>query len=285
MTHSVFLAGSTGKVGRAWTRLLKDSVDHSRVESLGGSREFDFKNADAVARLASRLRERDGCVLVMAAGETNVDGCERNPQEAEQVNVVAVRELAKALKAGSGSLLFYSSDYIFDGKGPRGEEDPPAALSVYGQTKVRAEAAIRESGVDHLIVRINVPLAPPEDGESFYSFVASNLKAGKTVKVVTDQWNNPLDTDRIAKWSWEAWQRGVRGTLHLGGGTYATRYDIARFIAEYIGADQSLIQPIKSEELKQVAERPKRGGLLIAKQCELFGTAPDLPTILKSLPK
>jgi len=77
----------------------------------------------------------------------------------------------------------------------------------------------------------------------------------------------------------------VRGTLHLGGGTYATRYDIARFMADYIGADSKLIEPIRTSDLKQLAERPKRGGLLIARQSELFGTAPDLPTILKSLPK
>jgi dTDP-4-dehydrorhamnose reductase len=281
----LYIAGSTGKVGRAWMRMAPSAADGLPLRALGGSRELALSDPQAVARLAAELGKNRGGLLILAAAMTNVDGCERNPQEAEQVNALAVHELAVALRACGGALLFYSTDFVFDGKGPRGEEDAPAALSVYGQTKVKAEAVIRESGVEHLIVRINVPLAPPDDGESFYSFVAGQLKAGKSIRIVTDQWSNPLDTDRIAKWSWEAWQKGVRGTLHLGGGTYATRYDIARFMAGYLGADESLIQPIKTEELKQLAQRPKRGGLLIAKQCELFGTAPDLPTILKSLPK
>jgi dTDP-4-dehydrorhamnose reductase len=133
-------------------------------------------------------------------------------------------------------------------------------------------------------VRINVPLAPPADGASFYSFLLENLSAGKQVNIVTDQWNNPLDTDRIARWSWEAWQKGTRGCLHLAGGTYATRFDIARIVAQYLDVDSALVKPIKTADLGQKAPRPERGGLLIARQAELFGTAPDLPTILKSLP-
>ena len=285
MDTQVFLAGSTGKIGRAWTRLAAVHEGVLRLEPLGGLAECDLGRESDVEALAHRLDTHKGSLLVMAAAWTDVDACEHDPEKAEQVNVRAVAMLARAQAAGGGALLFYSTDFVFDGKGPRAESDPPAPLSVYGRTKELAEEAIRASGVEHLIVRINVPLAPPADGESFYSFVTGNLKAGKKIRIVTDQWSNPLDTDRIAKWSLEAWQRDVRGTLHLGGGTYATRYDIARFMADHIGADASLLQPIKTAELKQVADRPKRGGLLIARQSELFGTAPDLPTILKSLPK
>lgn len=271
-------------MGRAWLRLGSQEASVAMI-ALGGRREYNLADKASLATLAGSLRHFRGGLLVLAAASTDVDGCERDPAQAEQVNVHAVEVLARALASTGAALLFYSTDYVFDGKGPRSESDSAAPLSVYGRTKVRAEEAIRASGVEHLIVRINVPLASPDDGESFYSFVAGNLLAGKSIRVVTDQWSNPLDTDRIAKWSWEAWQKGVRGTLHLGGGTYATRFDIARFIAGYVGADAALILPIKTSELNQLAERPKRGGLLIARQSELFGTAPDLPTILKSLPK
>jgi dTDP-4-dehydrorhamnose reductase len=285
MNSTQFIIGSTGKIGRAWVRLSAQSGDAASWVPVGGRGQFDLALPEAVARLAARLREGPNRLLVMAAAFTNVDGCEREPERAEQINVRAVDALARTLASSGGSLLFYSSDFVFDGRGPRGENDSPAPLSVYGHTKMRAEEAIKASAVDHLIVRINVPLAPPGDGESFYSFVTGKLKSGEQIQIVTDQWSNPLDTDRIAQWSWQAWQRGVRGTLHLGGGTYATRFDIARLMADHVGADASLIQPIQSQALNQLARRPSRGGLLIARQTELFGTAPDLPTILKSLPK
>lgn len=285
MSTPVYILGSTGKVGRAWMRLLAAQAPAVRIESLGGSRDLPLQDVSALSKLAGKFRESPGSLAVLTAAMTHVDGCERDPEMAERINTSAAAHIANALRETGGALLFYSTDFVFDGTGPRAEKDSPAPLSVYGRTKWQAEEAIRASGVEHLIVRINVPLAPPEDGESFYSFVTANLKQAKPIRIVTDQWSNPLDTDRIARWSWEAWQKKVRGTLHLGGGTYATRYDIARFMATHVGADAGLIQPIRTADLNQVARRPSRGGLLIARQSELFGTAPDLPSILKSLPK
>ena len=271
------IVGASGKVGRAWMRM-----GGSDAKAAPGGDLSDSTGRTAVLDAMTGLKPS---VVVLAAAETRVDVCESNPEQAKKINVDSMQELTVgAARMGSG-VIFYSSDYVFDGTGPCRETDKTAPLNVYGQSKVDAENAIIASGAEHLIIRINVPLAPPADGHSFYSFVADNLKAGKEIRVVTDQWSNPLDTDRIAQWSWEAWQQGVRGILHLAGGTYATRYDIARMIAEYIGADVPLIKPCLTEELSQQASRPFRGGLLIEKQADLFGTAPDLPTILTALPK
>ena len=246
---------------------------------------MDLSTEAGLGKIMELLTDASPNLVGLAAAATHVDECESNSEHCLAVNTHAVDTIARHCATSNVGLLFYSTDYVFDGSGPRDEGDDVSPLNVYGQSKVDAEAAIAKHGGDYLIVRINVPLAPPEDGDTFYSFVANNLKVGKEIRVVTDQWSNPLDTDRIAEWSWKAWRKSVRGILHLGGGTYATRYDIARTIATYIEADPGLIKPCITEDLNFKAQRPERGGLLIAKQSELFGTAPDLPTILKSLPK
>jgi dTDP-4-dehydrorhamnose reductase len=281
---NIHVLGSGGRVGKAWLRHSLGDAQPLLTE-LPGSDQMDLSTHGGCQKAMASLSSSSPDALVLVAAVTNVDQCESNPENCAAVNTYAVDTLARHCAANDIGLIFYSTDYVFDGSGPKGEDDDVSPLSVYGQSKVDAEAAIAKHDGDHLVVRINVPLCPPEDGDSFYSFVVTNLKAGKEIRVVTDQWSNPLDTDRIAKWSWEAWQKGVRGILHLGGGTYATRFDIARTIAEYIGAEAALIQPCKTRDLAQLAQRPLRGGLLIAKQSELFGTAPDLPTILKSIPK
>jgi dTDP-4-dehydrorhamnose reductase len=279
----VALKGSTGKVGRAWRRLSALESSAVNLSPLGGVAESDLSGADGVKKLVGQIERERPALFVLAAAMTDVDRCEREPAQAEQVNSRAVGEVARACAAAGAGLIFYSTDYVFDGSGPKGEGDLPAPLNVYGRTKLAAEHAIRQTGGDYLIVRINVPLAPEADGKSFYSFVARGLAGGAPVQVVVDQWNNPLDTDRIARWSLAAWARGERGVLHLGGGTYATRFDIARAIAVGLGADPSRVVPVKTAELGQPALRPARGGLLCARQAELFGTAPDLKTILEAL--
>lgn len=282
---NVALFGSTGKIGRAWGRLTAFRSNSSILSVLGGAAEFDLSTAEGVRGVADHIDRLRPELFVLAAAMTDVDACEREPERAEQVNSVAVGEIARACRAAGVGLIFYSTDYVFDGTGPKGEQDTPAPLNAYGRTKLAAEEAVRQAGGEHLIIRINVPLAPPEDGDSFYSFVAGGLAGETPLRVVVDQWNNPLDTDRIARWSLDAWTRGERGVLHFGGGTYATRFDIARTIALHLGADDSRIVPVKTADLGQLAPRPARGGLLCVRQAELFGTAPDLKTILESLPR
>lgn len=279
---NVFISGSTGKVGKAWMRLAEAS-DDLQATALGGSAAYDFATDAGIDAILSSVADDKPGLLVLAAAMTNVDRCEREADRAMRANAEAVSRIAEACSESEVGLIFYSSDYVHDGSGPKSEEDAPAPLNVYGRSKAAAELAIREAGGEYLIVRINVPLARPEDGENFYSFVARNLLADKPVKIVTDQWGNPLDTGRIARWSLEAWQKGERGILHLGGGSYLTRFDAARMIATHLGKDPALVISINTEQLNQIARRPRRGGLLIARQSELFGTAPDLPTILRSL--
>ena len=277
------LLGSTGKLGSAWRRLGQDRDDLDITDG-PGREQVDLAVPGALEFLPQHLGGTGSELIIHAAAWTDVDGCERDADTARRVNTDSVAAIADTCKRNGTGLLFYSTDYVFDGTGPRGEEDDTRPLNVYGRTKTDAEEIIRSADIPYLIVRINVPLAPPAHGKSFYSFLLEHLSAGTPVRIVTDQWNNPLDTGRIVRWSWEAWQNGVRGTLHLGGGTYATRYDIARMVADYVGADHSLIEPITTASLSQAAPRPTRGGLLISRQTELFGTAPDLPTILQALP-
>ena len=279
----ILITGHTGKLGRAWTRLLS-SRPQVEIQNAPPRAEADLAEPQGQKRVAGMIQDLRPALVVHCAAATDVDACERDPEFAMRVNTAAAAAVAEACRRAGAGLLFYSTDYIFDGTGPRGEEAPPAPINVYGRSKAAAEQVIAGTLRDALFVRINVPLAPPADGKSFYSFLLEGFLAGRPLKVVTDQWNNPLDTDRIARWSYEAWARGTRGILHLGGGTYATRFDIARMVARRLQADSSLIAPVSTPELRQIASRPLRGGLLISKQAALFGTAPDLPTILESLP-
>lgn len=262
---------------------LSESSEDLQSTALGGSAAFNLASTAGVESMLDNISKHKPGLLVLAAAMTNVDRCEQDADRAMRANAEAVGKIAASCSELNVGLIFYSSDYVHDGSGPKSEEESPAPLNVYGRSKAAAELAIRKAGGDYLIARINVPLARSEDGENFYSFVAHHLLANEPVNIVTDQWGNPLDTGRIARWSLESWQKGERGILHLGGGSYLTRFDAARMIATHLGKDPALVIPISTEQLKQIAPRPRRGGLLIARQTDLFGTAPDLPTILRSL--
>ncbi|WP_252719540.1 SDR family oxidoreductase, partial [Acinetobacter baumannii] len=84
-------------------------------------------------------------------------------------------------------LVHYSTDYVFDGAGsvPFAEDAPTGPLSVYGQTKLEGEQAIRASGCRHLIFRTSWVYAAR--GGNFAKTMLRLAGQRDELKVVADQ--------------------------------------------------------------------------------------------------
>jgi dTDP-4-dehydrorhamnose reductase len=130
-------------------------------------------------------------LVLHAAAWTDVDGAEADPQGAAAVNVGGT---AHAASLGA-PLVAYSTDYVFDGtkSAPYVESDAPRPLSVYGRTKLHAEAAAGESA---WIVRTSWLFGP-----TGRNFVRTMLRLGaerEEVAVVDDQRGCPTYVGHLA---------------------------------------------------------------------------------------
>ena len=93
------------------------------------------------------------------------------------------------------------------------------------------------------------------------NWVVDSLKRGEKIKVVDDQFNNPIWTDSISVVIDRAIKADLNGLIHWGDLDWISRYDFANKIADKFNLQSNLIEPIKTEELNQVAPRPLNGGL------------------------
>src|SRR5438552_3635001 len=85
---------------------------------------------------------------------TGVDACESHPDQAQLVNADAPREIAKACHTLGIRLVFFSTDYVFDGRrGPFNERRRPQPLNVYGRTKLAGERNVLAAHPEALVVR------------------------------------------------------------------------------------------------------------------------------------
>ena len=130
-------------------------------------------------------------LVLHTAAWTNVDGAEDDPQGAAAVNVGGTQN-AVALGA---PLVYYSSDYVFDGsKGaPYLESDAPNPLGAYGRTKLHGEAA---AGNEAWIVRSSWLF-----GATGHNFVRTMLRLGAErdeLSVVDDQRGCPTYVGHLA---------------------------------------------------------------------------------------
>ena len=235
--------------------------------------QADIRNAGAVQAVMEKVQPT---AVLHTAAMTNVDACQQDPELAYAVNVDGTKHVARAARDVGAKLIALSSDYVFSGeRGPYDEEDAVGPISVYGRTKLQAEEAVRESGVDYCIARTSVLFGWYMGARvNFVTWLIDTLRAGREVNIVTDQTNAPTLTDNAAEMLLALVERDAQGVFHTAGGEWLSRYDFARRIAKRFELEASLIQPVLSADLQQPARRPVHSGLRVDKVAQLPGVRP-----------
>jgi CDP-6-deoxy-D-xylo-4-hexulose-3-dehydrase len=222
-------------------------------------------------------------VIFLAGALGSADYCEAHPREAQRINADGTANVAQAAREVGARLVFYSSDYVFDGSaGPYTEDDPPAPLNVYGRTKVAAEAAIRGLLEDYLIIRTTVVFGWNRTSPNFAMQVWEHLQAGKELRVASDQWGTPTLADYLAEVSIRLVHMGVTGTINVVGKDRLPRAAFGQALARVMALDPAKIIPVPTAQLGQRAPRPLHAGLRTEKLQQLLGTETlDLGEALK----
>jgi dTDP-4-dehydrorhamnose reductase len=235
LSRGVLVTGAAGQLGAA---LCEEFAD---VGALGLAR------ADWDVTLPPPADLPDVDVVLHAAAWTDVDGAEAQPQDAAAVNVGGTQHAAEL----GAPLLVFSTDYVFDGRKrePYLESDAPHPLSVYGRTKLQAEAA---AGEDAWIVRSSWLF-----GWTSTNFVRTMLRLGSErdeVAVVDDQRGSPTYVGHLAAAVRELLER-PRGLWHVAAEGECTWAEFAEAIFEEAGLDCG-VRRITTAELGRPAPRP-----------------------------
>ncbi len=260
----VLITGTNGLLGQ---KLVRAFVPDFEVHGLGIKREalfqtpgFDYTPCDITDRndtteLVKRLQPH---YIINSAAYTHVDDSETNRETCWNVNVTGVENLAAAAKTVNATMVHISTDYVFDGeRGDYTEDARPNPLGFYGRSKLAGENAIIGSGVPFVIVRTMVLYGVSEGLKpNFATWLAEQLRLGKPVNIVDDQFGHPTLVDDLAEAILEIVQLQKTGIFHVAGSECASRYEFALKLAEVFGFDRKLIHRVKTEDLGQKAKRP-----------------------------
>lgn len=187
----ILITGGKGMLGRTLARRLQG---HELF--IADLPEVDITNLASLQPAITAFRP---AVIIHCAAMTAVDACETQTDLAWKVNALGSANVAACAHRCGARLIAISTDYVFDGQlnRPYHEWDAPAPRTVYGQTKLAGEEAIRAHCPDHAIVRIAWLYGP--SGPSFvHTMLKLGAQAGEPLKVVDDQIGNPTSTDAVA---------------------------------------------------------------------------------------
>jgi dTDP-4-dehydrorhamnose reductase len=236
------VTGAGGQVGLALRDHLPGATFLARAE-------LDVTDAAAVRQA---LAGAD--LVVHTAALTDVDGCEREPERARAVNAAGAANVA----AAGVRVVHLSTDYVFSGDDPGeyAEDAPTGPLGEYGRTKLAGERAMLERP-GNLVVRTSWVYG---EGRNFIRSILAADRAGKQLRVVSDQRGRPTWASDLARAIAYLAGREDTGVVHVSGsGEPCTWADLAEMVAGHP------VERITSEELGAPAPRPRNSVLALGR--------------------
>jgi dTDP-4-dehydrorhamnose reductase len=277
---NILLLGSAGQLGRA---LAGSFACFARVTKLDRN-AVDLRDVDS---LRAAVRAARPNVVVNAAAYTDVDAAERDEATATIVNADAVRVLGEECLRVHGSIVHYSTDFVFDGRAsrPYREEDEPAPLGAYGRSKLAGERALLESGAPAIVLRTSWVYSVGR--RSFVSSILRLAREREVLRVVADQVGSPTYAADLASATALilygarsdpcAALTEARGIYHLAGAGEATRFELAtEALALDPGAPEHRVrrvEPIATADYPLPAPRPAYAPLDCQKAERRFGVS------------
>lgn len=244
----ILVTGANGMLGQDLCPILEDVgafVIETDVDTL------DITNAEQVKQVLTDVRPD---MVIHCAAYTNVDKAEEDLKTAELINVNGTENIAEACGKLGITLVYISTDYVFDGEGvePYTTEDMPNPINNYGMTKYEGEEAVRSLCEKYYIARTSWLYG--HHGKNFVETMLS-LADKPELKVVDDQVGCPTWTVELANGIIKLFSKPY-GTYHVCGSGFTSWYGFAKEIFEQSGLNVNL-HACTTDEFPRPAKRPK----------------------------
>lgn len=250
---NILVTGANGQLGRHMRLLAPASAHHWLFTDV---EELDITSREDVATFVA---QNNISLIVNCAAYTNVDKAESDEATALRINGDAVGYMAEAMKAVGGTLIHFSTDYVFGGtphNTPCSEELKANPTGAYGRTKLAGENAA--AICHHLIFRTSWLYS--EYGKNFLLTMLRLTAEKPELRVVFDQVGTPTYAGDLAKAVFTIIESGEYAR-HEGIYNYANEgvcswYDFTKEIARQSGHTACRILPCHSNEYPSPVKRP-----------------------------
>ena len=252
--NNILVTGGKGQLG---SELRDLALNHPNYNFFFTDRsQLDITNHAAVDAFITK-NEID--TLINCAAYTAVDKAESEPDLANAINHLAVKNMAEVAKAQQIKLVHISTDYVFDGRShkPYVETDATNPQSVYGQTKLDGELAIQAVNPANSII-IRTSWVYSKFGDNFVKTMLRLAETRNELSVVADQIGSPTNAADLAKAILTVLpqiENNFPEIYHYSNEGVCSWHDFAKAIFE-IKELSIRVNPIESSQYPTAAKRP-----------------------------
>ena len=270
----ILVIGANGQLGKSVQKIVSSAKQNNEFVFVGRG-ELDLSKKESIA---SYFDNNNFDVIINCGAYTAVDKAEEEQNLTNQVNHLAVKQLAGIAKEQKAKLIHISTDYVFDGESdkPYKETDTTNPINVYGKTKLAGEKALQEIMPTNAMI-IRTSWVYSEYGNNF---VKTMLRLGKErdeLNIVSDQIGSPTYATDLA----EVILKIINNTnyrnkkqsteiYHYSNEGEISWYGFAKEIFE-LADIQCRVNSITTGEYPTPAQRPKNTVMQNDKIARIFG--------------
>lgn len=258
----ILITGAKGQLGTELRYLL----DERGVAYVAADvAEMDITDSEKVNSFFAEVKPS---IVYHCAAYTAVDAAEDEGKELDYaINVTGTENVARAAAAHGATLVYISTDYVFDGKKPVGQEwletDQPDPQTEYGRTKRMGEELVEKLVKDFYIIRTAWVFG--NYGKNFVFTMQNLAQTRDTLGVVNDQHGRPTWTRTLAEFmTYLVEGQYAYGYYHLSNDAAedTTWYD---FAVEILKDTDVTVNPVSSDQFPAKAKRPLNSTMSLAK--------------------
>jgi len=276
---NILVTGANGQLGLTIASLKEKYADYNFF--------FAKKSALNIAnaiQVENYILKNNIEVIINCAAYTQVDKAEDESNLANEINHLAVKNLAEVTKKYAVKLIHISTDYVFDGnkKIPYSEEDATNPQNSYGKSKLAGENALLNINPKNSII-IRTSWLYSEFGHNFVKTILKISKQKKEIQVVNNQFGTPTNAKDLAEVILTIIPKINTNNIQIY--HYANQGTCSwfRFAQEIVtlSSNNCVVMPILAKDFKVKAVRPNFSMLNTNKIQNTFGI--DIPNWQDSL--
>lgn len=180
--------GADSYIGAYIYRCLKQSgsdvIATSKRNTLSNDEYIFFDILKSDIRSFTDIYHTDDGLAIFCIANSNITNCCENYINAYQINVIKTKELISNLIRNGYTVLFFSSDNVFDGrKGNYKENDARNAINRYGQMKMMIEDYLLENG-NGVVFRISKVISSIASDHNIFKEWELQSKKGQAIRCI-----------------------------------------------------------------------------------------------------
>ena len=243
MSKRVLIVGGDGLLGHAVANRL--SSGNAEVVRTTRRRNGEGLYLDLSADPSTWPELPDVDAVIIAGGVTSIVECAREAENTARVNVGGTIEIARRAMAMNAQTIYLSSSQVFSGDLPfTRRDDVTRPVSEYGRQKAKAENQIMNLDGATAVLRIAKVMAP--DWTLLQNW-RTELRQGRNLHPFDDFTLAPVRVADAVDLIEKILKHAATGIYQLSGDADIPYIDLAKSLADSIGASGALVQPLPGD--------------------------------------